>query len=619
MEKTQEKAKYVGEIAAILCLEMIMVLFRMVQPIAWPVKMPLVWQNFMNEFIFSGIEWGLIIVIVAHFIFNVSFEELGLKGFKQSIGAIIGNLCFIGLGIGVVFFTSQFDKLSTFNGLEIGLKITANLLALAVIREVVFRGFLFQSVFKLSRGNGILAGIVSGIASTMVCIPSILMNLKEVHMNELLGALAVPLALGIYLGLIYYYGRNLWICIMIQGVSLSLATLGSDIFIYFLAGAYGTGLLIYLGYKMFMYYKSVSSISEESIEDAKDEVKIEEDSLHTEEILKEEATIEEVSVEEIQEENKHYEETSYKEIICQEDKINVSEESEIQVEEDDLEESHTPYSVETLEEAEVKNQEEMTEKVIELEERKQKMVQALEQEDLEITVIMPCITDTMLKKEKIRFEPKGAEHEIQPEPNFIAHLEQYLGEFEGIYKQAIPTEVPIDVLYFKGEKYDALVTNGMRAIVMSVPPALEDYKQVELMMFIDPAINLSEEDRQEEIHAWLFRLITDLALYPKQMNTYLGWGHIVGNGEDLEPYEANVSYCGALVYPPMAQKDLGFYRYIEKDRNIFIYNVMPLFKEELRFIQEHSSDQFINLMSEMGVSQVIQPNRPNVIKNMKRL
>ena len=642
MKNNEEKIKYIGEIVVILCLEIIMLLFRMVQPIAWPAQVPLVWQNFGNELIFAGIEFGLIIVIVAHFIFKKSFKELGLKDFKENMGSLIGNLCFVAICVGTSFIISQFSKLMAFNSLNIVLQIIANFVAIAFIRELVFRGFLFEAILKLLDGKGIIASIISGVLFAMTYIPNILINLNEVHTSAVLSALAIPLAVGIYLGLIYYYGGNLWLCMIIHGVYLSITTLEADIFINLLSGVYSLGLLIYLIYKILGYYKHVDK-EDENMEFEEEEVAIE--SKCTEEV-EHQANVDythEIERQPQVEALKEKENTDISQVEKLEDVIVTSKE----VEDKAIHESKVvevpkfkntePVLTEKLEQttilpnleneeeedlgkiAAIPNTQEELGKVVNLQDRKQKMERSAKKiEDLDITVVMPCITEADMKENQTRFEPKDVELKIQAEPNFIAHLEKYLGDFEGIYKQIVPTEIPIDILYFSGEKYNAIVTNGMRAVTMSVPPELKGYEQVELMMFIDKSFDFSCEGMHTEESAWLIRLLTDLALYPSQINSYLGWGHIVGNGEELEAYNASAAYCGALIYPPMVQEDMTFYRYIEKDKNIFIYNVMPLFKDELRFIQEHSSDQFVNLMSEMGVSQVVKPKRLNVIKNMNR-
>lgn len=697
MENNETKAKYIGEIITILCLEIIMLLFRIVQPIAWPAQMPLIWKSFSNEIVFSGIEFGLIIVIVAHFIFKTSFKELGLTRFKDNIGSLIGNLGFVGICVGISFFISQFSKLTQFDGLNIGLQITANFIAIAFIRELVFRGFLFQALLKLLDGKGILASVLSGILFAATYIPNILMNLNEVHTSAVLSALIIPLVLGIYLGLIYYYGRNLWLCMIIQGVCLSIATLESDIFINLLAGIYSLGLLIYLIYKMVSFYKH--DTEEDEKEDISEEVKVLSEEVaievedtqeieiqpkvkqakeideHTQEIHDRKENDHKVQLEEIVEVSEEEQlkeekinsittqileevtepsiEMGEKQVIHEEKSLNENRVVEVpkfknmetipaEKLKDELQEEleqtlilpnlaneiekvmrSQEQGIEAEEDlgkiAAIPNTQEELGKVVNLQARKQKLEQSAKKSAcLDDTVVMPCIKDTDIKEEQARFKPKDIELMMQAEPNFIAHLEKYLGDFEGIYKQLEPTEMPIDILYFSGEKYNAIVTNGMRAMTMSVPPELKDYQQAELMMFIDKSFDLSVEGMQREESTWIIRLLTDLALYPKQINGYLGWGHIVGNGEDLEPYDISVAYCGALIYPPMVQEDVTFYRYIEKDRNIIIYNVMPLFKEELRFIQEQSSDQFVNLMSEMGVQQIVKPKRINVIKNMNR-
>ena len=86
----------------------------------------------------------------------------------------------------------------------------------------------------------------------------------------------------------------------------------------------------------------------------------------------------------------------------------------------------------------------------------------------------------------------------------------------------------------------------------------------------------------------------------------------------MQPYDETVKYCGALVYPPMNQQDIAFRQYVEAGVNVSIYNVMPLYKEELTFIQEQSCEQFVNLMVTLGVNQTIYKKRINVIKQFKQ-
>ncbi len=255
MENNKSKAKYVGQIAAIIMLEASMLLFRLVQPIRWPSGISMTWQSFGNELIFFGIEFGLIVVIVAHFIFKYSFKEMGLTGFKENIMPLVINLGFVGACVGAGYLGSQFSKSIEFDALNITLQIIANFIAIAFLKELIFRSILFNITLKVTKNNGIIASVITALLFTLTYIPDILLNLDEIQGITILSALVGPFILGLYLNLVYIYGKNLWICMMIHGVCLSIASFDSDIFITILAGVYLASLLIYLVYKIVAFYR----------------------------------------------------------------------------------------------------------------------------------------------------------------------------------------------------------------------------------------------------------------------------------------------------------------------------------------------------------------------------
>lgn len=268
MDNKELKIKYVGQIAIVMVLEMIMLLFRLVYPIKWPSQMSISWQNFGNEFIFFGIEFGLIVIIVGHFIFKYSFEALGLTPFKKNIVMLVINLGFIGICVGAAYLGSQFSKVIHFEAMEIILQVVINFIAIAWIRELVFRGFLFNTVLKLTDGKGIVASIITAILFSLTYIPNILLQLSHIQGMMVIGALVGPFLFGFYLCLLYYYGRNLWACTIIHGVCLTIASFEVNLFITLLASIYIVGLLIYLGYIMITYYRQNNGqeILEENIE-----------------------------------------------------------------------------------------------------------------------------------------------------------------------------------------------------------------------------------------------------------------------------------------------------------------------------------------------------------------
>ena len=546
MYEVEKKSHYLGQILVIVILQVIMLLFRLVEPIHCENLFPGQYTHFMNEFVYFAIEIILVIYIVAHGSYHIPFKELGLSNIKENLASLVMNVCYLVGATVVTYLMSQFSRRVEFDAISISIQFIINFIAIAFLKEVIFRGFLFKACYGLFNGKGIIASLMTAMLFALTYVPSVLMALDQVTMMGVIHKLTIPFALGFYLSLIYYYGRNLWLCTIIHGVIISFGYLNQDFILMSIECLYIAILIVYLIYKMVKYYQGELAEKDEN------------EPLDSE-----------------QEINKEYE--------------------------------IKPIETDTKENRVVNKVDEEKLSAPKLESEKIPNLFSVLNQDMDIEDDEERHTVNWMEKET----------KIEAEPNYIEHLEKQLGEFETIYKQVIPTHPPIDILYFKGKTNDALVTNGMRRMPMNMPPELKTYQNIELMMYVDKSFDLSDEGLMREENAWLVKLLSDMAVYPSVNNSYLGWGHIVGNGENLEAYDKDVKYCGALVYPPINLSDVHFYQYSENNLNVFIYNVMPLYKEELMFIQEQSSDQFINLMAAMGIDQTITRNRANVIRQLK--
>lgn len=675
----ETKIQYIGQLFAIIGLELIMLLFKIVQPIHLGSMITNdAIADLMNHMIYGAISFGLIILVVGHFIFKRPLSEMGLKGFKEHLFSFISNLVFLVICIGITYVISTMSKVVEFNLLSIVAHIISSFIAVALVDEFIFRGLIFNQLKAIFDGHAIIASFVTGGIFAISYVPNVIMALDVVSGQAVLEALYVPFLLGIYLSLLYDYTDNLWVCVAIHGTVLSLSYLSADFFTNIFYGIYIVVIVIYLGYHIFKHYRK--DVEEEVLEEQKDLDTVEEvkpfieEEISVNDLAEEKEEIQANSKEDLKVEIPYFKEETDSEVIDDEIESVIENKEEVtqQLSDDELNGLSEEIS-ETLEEEEVfqrldvqasnkqdeeeddidykenelENKQQEEQKVIkqeELEETEEKVSE--EDVDLEITAIVPMIDEELLedalentvvipelgKKDAVKViafnkytkqvtpieERTKLVKGVKPEPNYIAHLEKYLGEFEEIYKQMTPTDPPIDILFFKGPKYNALVTNGMRAIPVALPLEMGGYQHLELMMFLDKSIDISQENIEKEENAWLIKLLIDLALFPAETNSYLGIGHIVGNGANLAPYTKKSDYCGALVFTPMEQENVLFYRYVEKGTTVYIHNVMPLFKDELRFIQEHSADQFINLMSELGVKQTIKRERIDVIKTMKK-
>lgn len=565
MYEVEKKSHYLGQILVVVILQVIMLLFRLVEPIQCENLFPGQYSHFINEFIYFGIEFILMICIVAHGSYSLSFKELGITNIKDNLASLIINLLYLAGGIIATYLMSQFSRKVEFDVINMACQVATNFIAIAFLKEVIFRGFLFQALYAFLSKKGIITSLLVAIIGAATYVPTILMTLDQVTTINVMQKLIIPFIFEVYLSLLYYYGRNLWICCIVHAVIITFGAFQQDFIIVSMEGLYMAILLGYLIYKIVKFYQNPTAIEgDETQLNNKDE------SLEG----KQESPLGSLSQEVISEEK--------------------------------VEEPIKPLLREVIE------------KKMEIQEEDESVPDLFSvlNQPTDIEKDEHIVTLNSKKSPRGTVDSKK-EPIIQSEPNYIEHLEKQLGEFDAIYKQVIPTHPPIDILYFKGKTNDALVTNGMRRMTMNTPPELKAYQNIELMMYVDKSFDLSDEGLTRKENSWLVKLLSDMAVYPSVNNSYLGWGHIVGNGENLEAYDKDVKYCGALVYPPINLSDVHFYQYSENNLNVFIYNVMPLYKEELMFIQEQSSDQFINLMATMGIDQTITRNRVNVIRQLK--
>lgn len=496
METKYSKGRDIGELVTLIVLGAILVLFKLVQPLGWTTVLPVQWVGFADEIQYAAITFCLITVIVCHLIFGADFKEMGMTRFKENIPMLALNLLYVVGCMGMTYFMAQMSKVLDFKGVEITLAIISNFVAVAFVREVIFRGFLLGRVDDLLGRKGMMTGLLSSILVSILFaamyLPEIAMALPVFSGVALVKALLYPFLLSVYLGVLYYLTHNIWLGVAVHGVILSLGNLSADFLTGFFYGAYFCVMGIYLLVYLIKRHRQ-PAIEEEPI-------------------------------------------------LAEEDMI-ISKADEI-LQETPLEE--------------------------------------------------PCVF-------------RGDE-EPQDE-DFINHLETYLGEFVGRLKQS-----KIDILCFKGERYHALVTDGMRQYAMDLPHERGGAQYLELMMFLDPSIEINEANRKEPQNAWLLEMLHHVACLPQETKGYLTLGEVIAEG--MKESSASSSYDGVLLFTPMEQENVKFHRYADKEKTVYIYNVMPIFKEEMRFIEAHSSDQFINLMTKMGVSQVVQHERINIIRKM---
>lgn len=605
IEKKESRIKYIGQIIALFGLEILILLFRIAVPLRATMVGPFQWL--IGEVLYMVVECFLIIILVNHLIFKNSYKEMGFTNFKDNVFSLIGNLCYLGIAAGMTYGLNYISGEKNSNSMNyIVSHVIILFISTAFLQETIFRGCILNNLLKVTRRKVFLSIIIGTLLFMIVHIPLTMLgtnfeSLFKGQTNELIG---LSFGMGIYLSLLYYWTKNLWICMIIHGTYSCLDVVATGLLRPAFKGVYILGALIYL------LYIGIQSMKAKTLEGDQDDDNNESD----------ERSVSNEGDKEDQEDKNDQDDKEARDIKSDEDH---QEEVEMEVEVSSTKASELHKIEKPLDYQIIQGIEDLQvqEKVSLGQETNNKEIKNLpteeQKKDLNQTTIIKIAeieaADKALKIEQLTSpQHKVNTVKFKEEPSYINHLEQALGEFENIYKQVIPTDPPIDILSFQGERFNALVTNGMRYLPMNVPGYMKGDAHAELVMFIDKSFDISDEGLLKEENSWLLQSLRDLAMYPRLNNSYLGWGHVVGNGEERMPYYSGSKFCGMLIYPPIVQEDMKFYTFKEGEKTTYIYNVMPLYTEEIDFILKYSSETYFDRMRESGISQIIKKNRLNI-------
>lgn len=132
------------------------------------------------------------------------------------------------------------------------------------------------------------------------------------------------------------------------------------------------------------------------------------------------------------------------------------------------------------------------------------------------------------------------------------------------------------------------------------------------MLFLPENWPTSSEAFKDEKYYWPIKLLKQLARFPHQYNTWLGYGHTIPNTNEYDSYAYSTELNGAIL--SVLRDDVRKFK--TKDGNtINIYCVIPLYKEEMDYKLENGMDALFEKLSEVeGQGYLIQPSRKNACK-----
>lgn len=192
------------------------------------------------------------------------------------------------------------------------------------------------------------------------------------------------------------------------------------------------------------------------------------------------------------------------------------------------------------------------------------------------------------------------------------HIARHFGVFNKVFREEDTDDLRVDICLIPPSEqrfYYTLVTVGMGAHRMQVPPELRDQKldRAELVLTLPPTWDLESD---EERWYWPLRWMKILARLPGAEDTWLGWGHTVPAGE---PFAENTALSSILLELPYTFGEKSMACPLPDGSEVRFYQIIPLYEEELAYKVAHGTDALAALFDH-DFSDVIDPERKNYCK-----
>lgn len=198
-----------------------------------------------------------------------------------------------------------------------------------------------------------------------------------------------------------------------------------------------------------------------------------------------------------------------------------------------------------------------------------------------------------------------------------SHVERHIGRIDDVFP-GDSGHGTADVLYVRpvnSRPYHTLVTAGMSAVAMNVPPDVSAPRRIELMMTLPERWKLGSDISDERTH-WPTRLLHSLSRWPREHEGWLGWGHTVPNGDPPQPLAPRTSLCGVIIAPSLLVP-VAFYEADIEGERVAFYSAIPLYREELELQARQGMAALLERLLHKDINDVVDPKRANVAKRKR--
>ncbi|MDQ0361504.1 suppressor of fused domain protein [Breznakia pachnodae] len=212
------------------------------------------------------------------------------------------------------------------------------------------------------------------------------------------------------------------------------------------------------------------------------------------------------------------------------------------------------------------------------------------------------------KKEKELNLELYSDQELEQLDTFIS---EHFGSADNVFHEIVSPDIHLDIGIIaptSERNYYTLVTMGMGAHKMNIPPQLEGFfGYAELMIVLPPDWKI--EDNSEEWY-WPIRLLKGLARLPINCDTWLGFGHTIDN---QGPFADTTNLSSSMLVSPFSVEEKGTFVDMDSKR-VHFYQIIPLYNEEVNYKLEQDAESLLELMKD-EYPFIINPNRKNYYKS----
>lgn len=166
-----------------------------------------------------------------------------------------------------------------------------------------------------------------------------------------------------------------------------------------------------------------------------------------------------------------------------------------------------------------------------------------------------------------------------------------IGKFDTVFHEIVSPDIHVDIVIIPPtpeKDYYILLTMGMGAYPMKVPLEYKNRNRAELAIRLPKDWDISSED---EKWSWPIWMLKTLARLPINENSWLGRGHDIDFGK---PFSEETELCAILL--DFFDENLAPLT-LENGDQVMIYNVIPIYREEMDYKVTHDTEALTSKMS----------------------